>query len=246
MYALKIIKALGPIDAKSVSRDSLLRWMAIVPLGLALAARWLLPTLISRVGEKAGFDLLPYYPSFMSYALLLLAPSLCGMVIGFILLDQRDDRTLTALQVTPMSLNSYLVYRLAAPMVLSVAMTLVVFPVAGLMLISFPALIIAAVAAAPTAPIIALALGSFASNKVQGFALTKVSGILMIAPMIAYFVHSGWQLMFGLVPTYWPVKLFWTLEAGRSNGWIYLVAGLAYQGALTGLLVRRFNRVMTR
>jgi fluoroquinolone transport system permease protein len=36
----------------------------------------------------------------MSFVLLM-TPMLAGIVVGFLLLDQRDDQTLTALQVTP-------------------------------------------------------------------------------------------------------------------------------------------------
>jgi fluoroquinolone transport system permease protein len=43
--------------------------------------------------------------------LVVVMPALVGMVIGFLLLDQRDDQTLAALQVTPLTLNGYLIYR---------------------------------------------------------------------------------------------------------------------------------------
>lgn len=49
MYALKVIQALGPIDVKNVRRDSFLRWMVIIPIGLAIAIRWVFPELITRL-----------------------------------------------------------------------------------------------------------------------------------------------------------------------------------------------------
>src|SRR5262245_36127799 len=107
MINLKTLRALSAVDALSVSRDTLLRGMAFVPLGLAAAARWLFPPAVVQLGALLHIDLQRLYPQLMSYALLLLAPAICGMVIGFILLDQRDDRTLTALQVTPLPLTSY-------------------------------------------------------------------------------------------------------------------------------------------
>lgn len=38
-----------------------------------------------------------------------------GVVTGFLLLDERDDRTLTALQVTPLPLRAYIFYRVTVP-----------------------------------------------------------------------------------------------------------------------------------
>ena len=244
MHAIKIVKNLGPIDARLVRRDSLLPWMAGLPILVALAARSILPIVLARVGALVQFDLLALYPVIMSYALLALTPIICGQVIGFLLLDQRDDGTLTALQVTPLPLTSYLAYRLAAPMAVSLAMTLAAFPIAGLVEIGILQLLLAALAAAPLAPLFALALVWFAANKVQGFALMKASSILLIAPAIAYFIRSGWQLAFGLVPTYWPAKLYWALLNGEPGAWIYLLAGLVYQALLLLALLRRFDRVL--
>lgn len=80
----------------------------------------------------------------------------------------------------------------------------------------------------------------------QGFALVKGMGVVMLPPVIAYFIQSGWQVAFGLVPTYWPAKAFWAWQAGDVNYWLYVLAGLAYQGVLLTLLLGRFNSVMRR
>ncbi|MCG8349789.1 MAG: hypothetical protein MI924_18650 [Chloroflexales bacterium] len=246
MSMLKAFKALGPIDVRSVSRDSLLRWMAILPLVIALAARLAIPPALFNLEELLSFELMTYYPAFMGYVLLTIAPNLCGMVIGFLLLDQRDDHTLTALQVTPLPMNSYLVYRLGMPMLISLLVTLLAFPIAGLSENGLLTLLAASIAAAPLAPMMALILGAFAANKVQGFALTKASGVFFIAPVIAYFAPGNWQWAFGVVPTFWPAKLFWMLQAGESGGWIVFLIGLIYQALLLALLLRRFNTVTHR
>jgi fluoroquinolone transport system permease protein len=246
MHPLNVIRAMGPIDAKSVGRDSLLWWMFLIPLFVALPTRTIFPTIIARVGEIIGVDMMPYYPVMMSYMLLLMTPFMCGMVVGFLLLDQRDDRSLTALQVTPMPLRSYLIYRLAGPMLVSLAMTVVALPLAGLARGGMLPVVAGAVVAAPLAPIVALALASFAQNKVQGFALMKASGIFMMAPIIGYFVPPLWEIPFGLVPTYWPAKVYSVAETGQAVAWLYLAAGLAFQALVVGLLLRRFDRVMYR
>ncbi len=244
MQATRVLRALGPIDARSVQRDPLLRWTILLPLLLALAARWLLPVLVARLGVLSGADLLQYYPPLMSVALLLLPPLLVGMVVGFLLLDQRDDQTLLALQVTPLPLGAYLTYRIAVPLLLSVLVSAAVLPLAGLAGTGPLPLLAAALAAAPLAPIAALFLAAFAGNKVQGFALTKVSGVLLMPPLVAYFVDSQWQLAFGVLPTYWPARTLWAAQAGEPGLWLYLVVGLGYQAVLLALLLRRVGRVV--
>ena len=46
----------------------------------------------------------------------LMVAGMVGTVVGFLLLDQRDDQTMTALLVTPLSLGDYLRYRMTLPM----------------------------------------------------------------------------------------------------------------------------------
>ncbi|MCL5998698.1 MAG: hypothetical protein M1546_21965 [Chloroflexi bacterium] len=245
MKAVNALKSLGPIDAQSVRRDSFLRWMLLFPFLIALLLRLGVPPLAGWLAAQFNFDVTPYYPLLMSLVVLF-TPMMFGMLIGFLLLDQRDDHTLTALQVTPLTLKGYLVYRTALPVGLSVVLTMLSYSLSGLVPLDVVALFAVALAAAPLAPLFALCLAALAGNKVQGFALTKGSGGVQMAPLIAYFVPWPWQLVFGLVPSYWPVKLYWALQANDGNAWVYLVVGLAYQAVLLYLLLRRFDRVMTR
>ena len=83
----RTLRALVDADARSLWRDPLLGWVLGLPLGVALLLRALVP----RV-QEALFDLAPYHSLIMS-AYLMTAPSIVGMVIGFLLLDERDTRT---------------------------------------------------------------------------------------------------------------------------------------------------------
>lgn len=244
MKAAQILRALGPIDAKSIQRDSLLRWMIFLPLLLAAVARWLMPLILQWVGEIFSVDLMPFYPPVMGYALLVLVPFLAATVIGFLLLDQRDDGTLSALQVTPLSINGYLLYRLTLPMAASILATLLVLPLSGIVQIPFWQLLLLALGAAPLAPLMALALAVIAQNKVQGFAVMKTSSIILLPPVIAYFLQGPWHILLALVPTYWPAMMLWT--AAEPSFWFYWIVGILYQFLLLLWLARRFNKVMSR
>ena len=240
-----VIRALGPIDVKSVARDSMLRWLIGTPIVLALVFRWGVPVLDGWLGERYAFDLTPYYPLLTSF-LVLMIPTLMGSVVGFLLLDQRDDRTLTALQVTPLTVQGYLAYRIAVPMAVSVPVMMASIAIADLVEMGVVAAFAAAVQAAPTAPLYALFVAAFAANKVQGFALLKGAGVLAWPPVFAWFIASPWQVAIGLDPLYWPLKVFWMLESGEPRVVLYFLAGLGYQGVLIALLLRRFKAVIAR
>jgi fluoroquinolone transport system permease protein len=246
MQITRTIRSLGPIDVASVRRDPLLRYMIIMPVFLALLVHFAVGAIGDMLMQRMGFDLAPYYPAIMSYFIVLMIPFLFGVVIGFLLLDEKDADTLTALQVTPLPLGSYVAYRVAIPTLLSVVMTLIAFPITGLSSLSFPEMVLVALSSALLAPAFALFLGAFAQNKVQGFALLKGLGAVLLIPVAGFFVKMPLQLLFGLLPTYWPLKAYWQLDAGQPDFWIYLLIGLVYQAALLALFLRRFSQVMHR
>jgi fluoroquinolone transport system permease protein len=244
MNGLRVIKVLGPIDLREISRDSLLRWLLGSALMTGVVLRFGVPPLITWLAERHDFDLLPHLPLVMSSVLLML-PMIVGTIVGFLLLDERDDQTLTALQVTPLPLPTYLAYRLAMPVLTSVLLTVVVFEIAGIGTVGTGWTLIAAAAAAPLAPLFALYLAGFAHNKVQGFALTKSNGFLTIAPLVAWFIDAPYEYLCGIVPTYWSVKLYWQMTEGVLNWWLFL-GGIGFQLLVVGLLVRRFQYVLGR
>jgi fluoroquinolone transport system permease protein len=219
----------------------MLSWMIFVPLVIILTVRIVVPILTEQL--QLQFDLRPYYV-LVNSLMYMTMPMLVGMVIGFLLLDQRDDQTLTALQVTPLSLNGYLAYRISLPILIAFIITVALVPLTGLVPTPLAAHLVTALSAAPLAPIFALFYAAFAQNKVQGFAVMKASGIVMLPPMAAYFLPAAWQVLAAFIPTFWPVKVYWLLLAGNPLGWLALVLGTAYQFLLIAVLVRWFNKVM--
>ena len=239
-----MLRSLGPIDVRNVRRDSMTSWMIFIPIMMALFMRWGVPPLNTWLLEQYNFDLVEYYPVLLAYMFIGMCPMVFGVVIGFLLLDEKDDNTLTALQVTPLPLNSYLAYRIMIPIILTIGMMFVIFPLANLTPFDVKTILVSGVAAAPMAPMLALALATFAQNKVQGFALMKLIGIFLFVPILAYFAPAGWELAFGLVPTYWPMKVYWLLYEGTANIWLYVLVAVVYQSLATALLAKRFYKVL--
>jgi fluoroquinolone transport system permease protein len=240
---MKLLRSLTLADIRNVNRDSLLRLLVIYPWVLALLLRWVLPFMAEGFADR--FDFRIYYGLLTSFFSIMLIPQLFGYVIGFMLLDERDDGTLLALRVTPLSLNRYLIYKLAAPVLVSIAAVYIFVPVVGLVTLPYAPLLPIALVAALEGPIFALLLASFAANKVQGLAVMKGLSLLLVAPIVAYFVPTPWQWLFALVPTFWPLKAFWQLLAGEA-WWPIVIFGVVANGTILLLLLRHFKRVLGR
>jgi fluoroquinolone transport system permease protein len=208
---------------------------------MALAFRFLLPE-ASRI-LASWIALEPYYPLLVS-TMVVFIPMMYGIVVGFMLLDERDENTLTALKVTPMSPRKYLLYRVTVPIVVSIVTTLLAYPLVGLIDVDLASLVVVTALASLSAPFIALIFAAFARNKVEGFAIQKMLGGVFMIPLVAYFTPMNWQLAFGVFPTYWTLKAFWIACEGGSGLWICVLAGILVHLAFIGLLMKRFDTVM--
>lgn len=246
MKASTVLRSLGPMDALSVRRDAMLRWMIFLPLLITAAVRTVLPSLIMHLDGWLPLDLQSLYRPLMGALFFLLVPFLWGMLSGFLLLDQRDDRTLSALQITPLPLRHYLLYRLGLPTALSAATVFILFPLADLGSLHMGARFVLALGAAPLAPLVALLLAALAQNKVQGMALTKGSGLLIVPALAAYFLPLPWRWLASIAPTFWPAEAFWQALQNHPSFILYTIGGVVYQFLLIGLLSRRFERIMHR
>ncbi len=241
---LTAYRVFGPVDVKNIRREDLLMWMGGLMGLIVVIMRYGVPAVSGLLETRLGFDLTPYYDLLMSFYLFI-PGMMAGTVIGFLLLDERDEHTLTALLVTPLPIGAYLVYRFTLPLILGFAVTCVTYPLVGLAPISAVDLIVVAGLASFGGPFAALFLAVLAENKITGLALTKVwQGIGMI-PLLAYFVGSDWQLLAGIVPTYWSMKVVWLAAAGEPYAW-HAVVGLGVNLAVLWLALRRFSTILHR
>ena len=225
-------RALLYADSRLLWRDPLLGWVLVLPLALALLFRVLLPS-VREALLTTGFDLTPYESLIMG-GYLMTAPGAVGMVIGFLLLDERDARTLSALRVTPLSMSQYLAYRVAMPLIVGTASTLIGYPLVGIAPLPLTALVAIACVAGLSAPLLALVLATAAPNKVAGFAVVKLMNGVNLLPVAAYFLPLPLQFVVGVLPTYWPMRALWSAAAGEPYVAYLVTGGLVAGVALIG------------
>lgn len=224
-------------QTKSILRDSMSRNLFIFVFALAFLTRWLLPWVATRF----HVDLVPHYPLVMSVAVVFLAPVVVGYLVGMVLLDERDEGTLQAVSVTPFPTWRYLVWKLAMPVAATTAVTLLLFPILNVMPFSWGcggAIVVGAM----WAPLLALLMSCFAANKIQGFVLMRVSNVLLIVPVLAWF-FPHWETAVAFFPAYWPMKSLWLAAEGKPT-WVYDVVGLLFHSSILIALYRRFTTVL--
>lgn len=242
MQLSTLIRQMSGNDAKLVGRDQFMLGLIAYPIFNMLFIRFGLPPLTRWLQNSYDFDLTPYHTLIVSYLILVMVPMFVGMVIGFLLIEERDDDTLTAMMITPMSLNQLVGYRVLLAAVISFLAITVFVPLTNIIMMPFSLLILVALFASLNAPVTALLFFAIAKDKVQAFGVLKVLSTLNVIPVIAFFVPEPWQYLFGLQPAYWAIKSFWLTAEGGPFWWIYLVISLAFNVLLLRLLTTRFQK----
>jgi fluoroquinolone transport system permease protein len=161
------------------------------------------------------------------------------MVLGFLLIDERDEGTLAALQVTPLSLSRFYYHRVVMVMLVSTVIEVIAFYLIGAIRLTFPLLLVSALAASPLAAICGLAFARFAENKIQGFGGVKIVSVMMFLPVAASLFGSPWNLLIGVFfPPSWSFSGFVMLASDEAIGLLWLALGMAAQGAIVLVLLR--------
>lgn len=243
MIALsRALRVLAPNDLRLIWRDGfLLLALFSLPL-MGLALRWLVPYLADFVAEWVELE--PYYGLILASFLVAQQPIMLGAIVGILFVEERDEGTLLALQTTPLSLQTFLGYRLLAAMGLSVALSSIGVRLAGLVPIPLPAMLAAALLASCACPLIALSYALYFENKVQAVTAMKLVQSWALLPALLYFAPTPWQWLGSVpLPLYFPIRLFCSAADGTPEWWLVL-PGLIVPGAALLWLLRRFRRAV--
>lgn len=131
-----------------------------------------------------------------------------GAITAFTLLDDSDDKVLLSLRITPISVKYYVLLKLIISYILGIFATIILLVVTNFIDVSNLRDMIYIIILAPLqGPIFALLINSLATNKVEGFVIMKLSGIILMIPIAAIFLTKWTELLLGLIPGFWVARI---------------------------------------
>lgn len=237
----RALAAFARNDVRGTYRDPLLVMIVLAPVIWTIGVVLLVPRVTALLSERYGFDLVPYYPLILTALLLLTSIIIAGALAAFLVLDEVDAGTLTALRVTPVPLSTFFAYRAGTVMVVTTVYVVATLSFSGMVEPSvIPTLVPIGLLAGLSAVVTLLLIVAVASNKIQGIAMVRALGMLIAGlPCLPWFIDSTWNLAFGVLPPYWPAKAFW-VASDHGTWWPYLLVGVLYNLAVAWPLFRRF------
>ena len=235
----RVVGALLRNDVRLIFRDPLLVVLSLMALAMGLACRFALPAIdegLAAAGvmpsEPGGMRFRETFPLWVAFIGFWQAALMPGVVFAFLLIDEKEDRTLAAMQVTPVPFRGYLLYRVALPFAMAFVFALVVPLLIGFGAIPWWQRIPLAFGAATTAPLATLLCARFANDKVQGLAFTKIAGVAGLTILVGYFLSGPWQWLMGLFPPFLIAKAYWMAHDGSPTCAIPLLLATTLQLAL--------------
>jgi hypothetical protein len=231
-------------DFKNIIRDRFFLFAFFAyPVMLITFSRIMVHLIAPRIEGMfplaANFSLL-----FMFFIIII--PFIYAFIAAFLILDERDEHLLTVLRVMPISRNNYLIYRMFFMSLLSFIVLMIFPPLSGLIdgtEFSYISYLPTAILFSLFTPLTSLLVASFATNKVQAFAIFKIGGTVFIIPIFAFFLNLGdLKYVFSPIPNFWSLL---ALDKVINNGTIDIIplaVGFVFHIVLIAVLFYVFNK----
>jgi hypothetical protein len=237
LFAPHRLWRLASSDALNVARDPIL----VLAAGMSLLPALLLAVFRAQIDAAAysAYGLVELSRYIVPPALAIPA-ALVGWVTGFLMLEDRDEGTLLALDVTPPGKSGFLLYRVTITAALAIAITLYAWPLilpGANILVAVSAAVLVALSAVG----FAVVLPVVARNKVEGLAVTKITNLLAMAPLLAA-IPSPLRYLAGILPTYWIGELLGLSDIAAIPAWLAATLGVATGIAAVVVLLRLLAR----
>lgn len=236
-----MIKTVIKAELRNMVRDKMYRFFAIYPIILGFIGYLLIPYIDNRVPETS------LVPEIIVMFLILMTAYVFGALMGFTLLDDKDDKVLMSLKITPISVKYYVVTKLVISFFFGIIAT-IIFVVATNFLpdAALWEIVLITIVSSLQAPGVALIVNSFANNKVEGFVIMKLSGMILILPVVAFFVIEWQEIFLAFAPGFWSARMIeMELVPGLDYNFtfvIYFIIGVIYNMGLLYLLLKLYVR----
>ena len=217
--------------------DFMLVICLFAPLMMGCLFRFIIPILEKILDESYGFSHLftPYYILF-DLILLAMTPLMICFAGIMVVLEELDNGTTQYLMVTPLGRNGYFLSRIGVSLVFSIVYNVILLFFFQLSWFPWYEILYCAIFSASFSLLIAMLVISFAKNKVEGMALMKLSGLMILGYFIAFFIKEPIGYTAGIFPTFWIAKFKLEHQYG------YLIPCIVISAVWFGLLAHKFKR----
>lgn len=194
---------------RQISKDSMLYAVVAAPIVAACVFRFGIPQLEALLCEYFSKNtILSEYYLLFDLLLAVLTPYMICFASSMVMLAEYDENMSCYMAVTPVGKRGYIVSRLIFPAVVSFFASVVLMHFFSLATWSIQGILLACALTGLLSIAVSLMVVSFSRNRVEGMAMAKLTGFMMLGLPVPFFLHSGVQYLFCILPSFWIAKLF--------------------------------------
>ena len=188
---------------KEIIRDYMMIMLVVTPFLVGALFRFGVPLLESKVLAGFGYGevIKPYYELF-SWLLAMLTGMMFAFVGGLVVLGEIDDGIARYILITPPGERGYLFSRIVIPALISGAMSAFLVVLFALTSLSQTKLLVMVVSTTLCGIITAFIVVAISSNKVEGMAVGKISGLFGITFFAPILLKGVVKYLFFIFPMY--------------------------------------------
>lgn len=222
---------------RQVLNDSMLAAVCCASIFSAFFIRFGIPAVdnvLNRYFQKET-NLSEYYLLF-DLLLALVTPYMLCFASAMMMLTEYDENIAGYLAVTPVGKKGYILSRLAFPAVIAIVISTALMHWFSLTVWPVWMVLLTCLLTSLTSVAVALLLFTFSHNRVEGMAMAKLSGLLILGLPVPFFLSSGVQYLFSPLPSFWIAKFC------IERNLVFLIPALLTSLLWILLLYRKFNR----
>jgi fluoroquinolone transport system permease protein len=233
-----MFKTILKAELRNILRDRMYLFFAIYPVIFGIIG-YFLADWIDKTYPSSIWD------NITAMMMIIITGYVFGALIAFTLLDDKDDLVLMSLKVTPIDVKHYIYIKILVGMVFGFVATFILIVATDFLpdsslWIWFAVSILGAL----QVPSVTLIVNSFSENKVEGFVIMKLSGIVLMFPVIGFLV-TGWvQYLLGIAPGYWAGRIveMELLPTEGGSALLIFTIGVCYNLLATWLLLKLYAK----
>lgn len=239
---------LARVDVRTIRRDPMLLAIFVAPVLIAAVLRFAYPFFEVFARETWGLELEPHRALLIVVLVVLHVPSMMGALTAMLIAEDLDERHLLTLRAGPLSMPSYLAYRLGTSMLLSLVVLIAASTVVGPRLFAWSVPLAGVLLlASATGPLATLLVTAFARNRVEALSVLKIVNLVPVGvPVAAWFLDDPFRWLLAPIPYFWVSESAWTASTPGSAHLFAIGAGILTV-VIAGLALgyRTTNRLTT-
>ncbi len=216
-------------------RDMMLFVVCFAPVLIGFVFRFAIPFLEAALTDWFHISAIisPYYALIDTF-FAMISPTMFCFVSAMVSLEEADEKTAAYLFVTPLGKNGYLAARFCIPSVAAFLVTVVLLPVFKLTSLSTVDIILLAAGGTLQGIITSLLILTISSNKLEGMAVAKLSGLMMFGSAIPFFIKDDLQYVL------FSLSSFWIGKAVCENVLLYMLPAFTLSAMWICFLLKRY------